>query len=209
MAPQDEPYNPLSKANLSASVVKALLDRPVVPLAAIPRFNGAGLYLIYHTGENAPFPAYEPLARLGRLEKFERPIYAGKAVPAGGRRGTVDVDGMAGTSLWKRLTEHAESIQLVGNLDVRDFQVRHLVVDDTWIGHGEGLLLRHYAPLWNQCLDGFGNHDPGAGRYNQKRSPWDTLHPGRPWAFKCADNPKRIPELLAEIDAFMATLPPA
>ncbi len=31
----------------------------------------------------------------------------------------------------------------------------------------------------NKIIDGFGNHDPGKGRYNQLRSRWDKLHPGR------------------------------
>ena len=31
-------------------------------------------------------------------------------------------------------------------------------------------------------MDGFGNHDPGSGRYAQQKSPWDELHPGREWA---------------------------
>lgn len=46
----------------------------------------------------------------------------------------------------------------------------------------EAELIRQYTPLWNTVIDGFGNHDPGSGRYNQARSEWDVLHPGRPWA---------------------------
>ena len=38
------------------------------------------------------------------------------------------------------------------------------------------------VPVWNLCLDGFGNHDPGAGRRQGEASWWDTLHPGRRWA---------------------------
>jgi len=30
--------------------------------------------------------------------------------------------------------------------------------------------------VWNVVIDGFGNHDPGAGRYNGERTRWDTLH---------------------------------
>jgi len=33
----------------------------------------------------------------------------------------------------------------------------------------------------NFDMDGFGNHDPGKGRYNQAQSEWDVLHPGRSW----------------------------
>ena len=46
----------------------------------------------------------------------------------------------------------------------------------------EAELIRHFRPLWNTTVDGFGNHDPGSGRYNQARSEWDVMHPGRPWA---------------------------
>ena len=50
------------------------------------------------------------------------------------------------------------------------------------IGTVEASLIRLYMPIWNCCIDGFGNHDPGSGRYNQAMSDWDILHPGRPWA---------------------------
>ena len=50
---------------------------------------------------------------------------------------------------------------------------------------GESLLISTFKPVWNRMLDGFGNHDPGAGRYNGLRPLWDLLHPGRSWADKC------------------------
>ena len=47
-------------------------------------------------------------------------------------------------------------------------------------------------PLWNSCIDGFGNHDPGSGRYAQAVSEWDSLHQGRPWVNKLTgDKPDR------------------
>jgi len=67
-----------------------------------------------------------------------------------------------------------------------DFCCRFLVVDDIWIPLAESLLIEMFMPLWNLRIDGFGNHDPGRGRHKQKRSPWDTLHPGRPWASRLA-----------------------
>jgi hypothetical protein len=54
-------------------------------------------------------------------------------------------------------------------------------------------------PLWNQKLDGFGNHDPGAGRYNQQRSPWDVIHPGRPWAARLKPNSRSKAEILKSL----------
>jgi len=53
------------------------------------------------------------------------------------------------------------------------------------IGTVEAAIIRYYRPIWNTQIDGFGNHDPGSGRYNQAKSEWDVLHPGRPWAEKC------------------------
>lgn len=50
------------------------------------------------------------------------------------------------------------------------------------IGTVEASLIRQYKPIWNSCIDGFGNHDPGRERYNQAKSEWDILHPGRRWA---------------------------
>ena len=55
-------------------------------------------------------------------------------------------------------------------------------MDDIWIPLAESLLIERFEPLWNRAIDGFGNHDPGKGRYEQKMSPWDTMHPGRSWA---------------------------
>ena len=45
----------------------------------------------------------------------------------------------------------------------------------------EAALIKLSQPLWNVALDGFGNHDPGKGRYEQAKSDWDVIHPGRVW----------------------------
>ncbi|MFH1221011.1 MAG: Eco29kI family restriction endonuclease [Candidatus Eisenbacteria bacterium] len=68
------------------------------------------------------------------------------------------------------------------NLDLADFRCRYLVVIPVWITLAERFLVEHYRPVWNVVVDGFGNHDPGAGRRAMKRPRWDILHPGRPWA---------------------------
>ncbi len=52
-------------------------------------------------------------------------------------------------------------------------------------------------------LDGFGNHDPGAGRYNQQRSPWDVIHPGPPWAQKLRPNIRSRDEIPKAIAKFL------
>lgn len=105
-------------------------------------------------------------------------------VPPGARKGGYGLGSDPGQALFKRLAEHAGSIEAAKNLNISDFRCRFLVVDDIWIPLAESLLVAMYSPLWNQKINGFGNHDPGSGRYNQQRSPWDVIHPGRAWAYK-------------------------
>ena len=104
--------------------------------------------------------------------------------------------------MYNRLAEHAESIQCTKNLDIEDFACRYLVVDDIWIPLGESLLIEMFSPIWNRLIDGFGNHDPGKGRYQQQRSPWDVLHPGRTWAEKLQPHSKSEGELIRAAEAF-------
>lgn len=194
-----EPYNPLDKRNLGASVADAILKQSPVSLPPPDQFNGAGVYAIYYTGN---FPQYNMVAAENRGDTFNWPIYVGKAVPQGSRKGGLGLSpDNVGPVMYKRLKEHAESIQQAMNLQLEDFTCRYLVVDDIWIPLGESLLIQRFRPIWNMHLDGFGNHDPGSGRYQQKRSPWDVIHPGRPWAERCAGNeklPEQIFEMLAK-----------
>jgi hypothetical protein len=189
---QESPYNPLDKKNLGISVADALLARPVQALPPEEQFNGAGIYAIYYTGV---FPAYRAVAEANRDGQFKIPIYVGKAVPAGARKGGFGLDAPPGSVLYKRLCEHAESIKSIRNLSSGSFFCRYLVVDDIWIPLGEALLIGMFNPVWNKLIDGFGNHDPGKGRYNQQRSPWDVLHPGRPWAGRLRPGPKSADRL--------------
>lgn len=176
------PYNPLDKINLGASVADALLDSPVHKLGGLEPFNGAGIYAIYYTGN---FEAYKRLAEKNREGKFAVPIYVGKAVPPGARKGNFGLNSPPGPAMFNRLKEHAESVNLAENLSLEDFYCRFLVVEDIWLPLGESLLIAKFSPIWNKLVDGFGNHDPGKGRYQQMRSKWDALHPGRSWALKC------------------------
>lgn len=176
-----EPFNPLNKKNLGFSVAEAMLEKQIESLPPAAAFEGAGIYAIYYTGG---FPAYKPITDKNKNNKFGCPIYVGKAVPAGARKGGFGLDAPAGKVLFQRLNEHAESISETQNLKLDDFRCRYLTVDDIWIPLGESLLIEMFSPLWNKVLDGFGNHDPGKGRYEQQISPWDILHPGRAWAAK-------------------------
>jgi hypothetical protein len=175
------PYNPLDKTRLGESVAEALLRQPAGLLPPEEPFLGAGIYALYYIG---PFDLYGPIARRNEQGQFGWPIYVGKAVPPGARKGGYGLGEEPGPVLFKRLGEHAGSIERARNMELADFFCRYLVVEDIWIPLAESLLIEMFSPLWNRKLDGFGNHDPGQGRYNQQKSPWDVIHPGRPWAEK-------------------------
>lgn len=172
------PYNPLEKRNLAESIVTELLQQAAQPLPPVEVFGGAGIYVIYYTGD---YPEYQPIAQRNRGNLFDAPIYVGKAVPPGSRVGSFELDALPGSELFKRLQEHAESIDAAVNLSPTDFFCRFLVIDDIFIPLGESLLITRYQPVWNVEVKGFGNHTPGTGRSNQQPSHWDTLHPGRSW----------------------------
>ena len=173
------PFNPLDMGNLAHSIVTRMEETEPTPLGHITKFEGAGIYAIYYSGTH---PAYSQLASMN-TDTWTEPIYIGKAVPAGGRRG-LDIATTTTTALFKRLNDHAKSVRAAENLDIDDFVARWLVVEDIWIPLGESAMIRRHRPVWNALLDGFGNHDPGRGRIAGVRSRWDTLHPGRPWASK-------------------------
>lgn len=176
--PVIKPFNPLDKRNLGESVADAALNSEIYPLPPEP-FIGAGVYMLYYVGD---LPLYRKLANSNRNGRFENPIYVGKAVPAGARKGGMGLDVDHGMALFKRLSEHSESVTDAENLNLQDFRCRFLVVDDIWIPLAESLLIEKFAPVWNRVLDGFGNHDPGKGRHSGKMPYWDCVHPGREWA---------------------------
>jgi len=194
---EELPYNPLDKNNLGASVADALLERGEIPLENIEQFIGAGLYAIYYAGGFKPYQ----LLGINRI-----PIYVGKAVPPGARKGNFGLNTDPGQALYKRLKEHGESIKQASNLDIENFHCRYLVVDDIWIPLGEALLIAKFSPIWNKVVDGFGNHDPGKGRYQQLRSRWDTLHPGRSWSHKCQERGETAEQIGSELIAYLESI---
>lgn len=197
---ENETYNPLAKKNLGVSVADALLEQATVQLPLEEPFVGAGIYAIYYVGD---FPLYEQVARCNRKGRFSWPLYIGKAVPQGARRGGFGLDADPGTVLFRRITEHARSLERCTNLEVEDFFCRYLVVEDIWIPLGESLLIEKLSPVWNMVLDGFGNHDPGKGRHGQQRSLWDVIHPGRPWADRCAENLRDADDIAESVGVFI------
>lgn len=197
---KEHPYNPLDKTHLGESVAEALLSNSVCSLPPQP-FEGAGIYAIYYFGD---FPLYRQISEKNQGEDCSAPIYVGKAIPKGGRKGGIASGESAGTVLYKRLVEHASSIEQARNLSLDHFRCRYLVVDDIWIPLGESLLIQKFRPLWNHRVDGFGNHDPGGGRSGQKKSPWDIIHPGRAWADKLTGTDRPMAEIISEVQDFLS-----
>jgi len=158
-----------------ANEASRFLESTAMHALPIPnQFKGSGVYALYYTGKN---PNYVALGN--------KPIYIGKAVPTGARTGAVVTRDEP--KLKTRLNEHARSIQQTSNLDITDFKCQFMIIPlemSAIIPVVESMLINKYKPIWNTKIDGFGNHDPGRGRYEQARSEWDKLHPGRAWADK-------------------------
>ncbi|NNU26785.1 Eco29kI family restriction endonuclease [Isoptericola sediminis] len=196
------PFNPLAIDNLAESIVTRLVLSDAVPLAKVGTFQGAGCYAIYYTGDNLPHPAYVDLAALNTPDGLLHPMYVGKAIPKGGRKG-VDIK-VAGTkALSSRLGQHRKSVEAATNLSIDDFYARWLVLDDVWIPLGESLLISRYRPVWNALVDGFGKNPPGKERATGIRSRWDTIHPGRAWSLGETDRKESAADIEQEIAEFL------
>lgn len=200
----DKPYNPLQKKNLAESIVRAILVQVPRPMAKTDDLGGAGVYIIYYTGDS---PLYGPVAKKNAEDEFRQPIYIGKAIPKGGRKGgfTDDDSAMRGKALHDRIAQHHASISEAKNLKVGDFSFRALVVDEIFIPLGENMLIEQFRPVWNLVIDGFGNKDPGRRRKDQYRSAWDVLHPGRKFAEKLGENPIAPETYVASLITFYET----
>lgn len=168
---------------------------------------GQGVYGLYYFGD---YGLYAPIARQNRATQ-DKPIYIGKAAVAGRRMG---IRTEQYTALAKRMRKHSQSIGATSNLQIEDFQYRFILLgnineeDESFIDMLETKLIKKYQPLWNTpFLEGFGNHDPGSGRYNQQCSRWDTLHPGRVWANKLLHNHKNRDIIHEEVSCFLSSTP--
>jgi len=150
--------------------------QPRIPLAAIQRFHGSGVYALYYKGAFAP---YAPVSGT------ETPVYVGKADPA---EDTARNPLEQGDRISRRLKDHLRSISKAQNtLEPKDFDCRFLVVQTGWQGAAEMFLIELFRPIWNNetgiCF-GLGKHGDSPSTRSNKRSPWDTLHPGREWAWR-------------------------
>jgi len=181
--------------------IKFFVQTPIHPLPPPAQFIGSGVYGLYYHGG---YELYAPIANMNR-EACVQPIYVGKAVPPGWR--TARATRSETPDLYQRLQEHSRSIQQGANLQVAHFRCRLMIlsgVESDLVVPVEAELIRRYRPLWNTVVDGFGNHDPGAGRYNQAKSEWDVLHPGRLWAKRLTGDSPRRGDVIAKLRQFLS-----
>lgn len=176
---------------------------PVHSLPPPERFLGTGVYALYYTGNAKPYSKYAELNRLA----YDFPIYVGKAVPKGWRQSRrIDSVEKQSSELFSRLKQHSRSIEVVSGLRLEDFTCRFMIFEGAssdMIGTLEAFMIKWKKPLWNSYLDGFGNHDPGKGRYEQSQSEWDVIHPGRSWTTKCKGKTRNREIIVAGNEKFV------
>lgn len=171
----DYVFDPSDPKYMGRLIAITMLKQPKVALDALPRFYGSGVYALYYKGA---FSAYQPISGT------EIPIYVGKVDPKSAEAATPQEQG---DKLWFRLLkDHAKNIKLAtSTLDVHDFECRFLVVKSAWQNTAETYLINHFQPVWNNEMKvcfGIGKHGDNAKTRQNKRSPWDEIHPGRKWA---------------------------
>ena len=160
-------------------------------LTNIP-FYGSGVYAIYYHGKS--HAAYRCLAGT------ETPIYVGKADPASAYAETVEDQGQA---LYSRLKEHAKNIAKT-DLRLNDFRYRAAAIQSGMQAAVEDFMIRLFRPIWNKEIKicyGIGKHGDSATTRKNKRSPWDTMHPGRKWAEDTTADQMARSEIEAKIAA--------
>ena len=188
-------------SELVKDAIRFFNGTPVHTLPPPESFHGTGVYAIYYTGKN---PAYKKYAELNRLS-YSYPIYVGKAVPKGWRQARVsDSQPSQSKGLFNHLREHSRSIGIAQGLELQDFMCRFVIFEGASsdiISTIEAALIKLNMPLWNTAIDGFGNHDPGRGRYEQAKSDWDEIHPGRVWADKCTGAHAEESVILSRIES--------
>ncbi|WP_205478579.1 Eco29kI family restriction endonuclease [Sphingomonas arenae] len=180
-------FDPTDPRVVGRFVALALVAQPTVQLGDLGRFYGSGVYAIYYRGD---YPPYEP------LRETETPIYVGQAAPDNPRaRNPME----QGEKLAGRLNDHRKNIEKAENLNLEDFSCRTLAVQSGFETAAEDYLIHLFEPIWNSetnLVYGLGKHGDAATTRGNRRSPWDTLHPGRKWAADASLQDARSPEQL-------------
>lgn len=192
----DSIFDPTDPNTAGRVVALTLVAQALHPLADIPEFYGAGVYAIYYCGGYAPYAA---------LAGTDHPIYVGKADPD--NQASKDAVNQ-GTKLSGRLNEHAKSIRKAEtSISIDDFKCRFLIVQTGFQKSAEDYLINFFKPIWNSetkiCF-GLGKHGDSSETRVNKRSPWDTLHPGREWADAIKHNQKEPDVILKQIAEHLA-----
>lgn len=193
-------YHNEAFVELVKDAVRFFNGTPIHELPPPEKFLGTGVYALYYTGDNPLYARYRELNRLS----YDFPIYVGKAVPSGWRQSRIsDSESRKSNELYRRLNEHSRSISVGEGLNISDFSCRFVIFEregSDMIGSIEAALIKLNRPLWNSCVDGFGNHDPGKGRYEQARSGWDLIHTGRVWANRLNGVSSKKDDVVAKIE---------
>lgn len=193
-------FDPSNPKVIGRFTALAMVAQDRLPLTDLGKFYGSGVYALYYRGD---FKPYAPLSGT------ETPIYVGQAAPASAHAHTPRDQG---ARLAARLNEHRKNIEKANTtLRVGDFEARFLVVQSGWETAAEDYLINLFRPIWNSetgILYGLGKHGDDAATRANKRSPWDTLHPGRAWAAKSEEDAK-VPELiLTDLERHFTAHPP-
>jgi len=196
-------FDPSDKGLFGRLAAIALLAQDRVPLESVQHMYGSGVYALYYIGvRNAE---YAPIS------KMETPIYVGKGESKAGVGRAVD----QGTKITSRLVEHKRSIERGAGLDVIDFECRYLVIAAGWEETAEDELIHHFRPVWTEqtnVVQGFGKHGDDLKTRGNKRSPWDTFHPGRPNAMDppgiTVGDQKSEPQIRSDIAQHFQNNPP-
>lgn len=192
-------FDPSNPKVVGRFVALAMVSQDRFPLSQIPKFYGSGIYAIYYNG---PFSGYQTISG------SETPIYVGKASPSLPNARTPLEQG---SKLCGRLSDHRKNISKANStLDIADFEFRSLVVQSGWEAAAEDYLIHLFRPIWNSetnILYGLGKHGDSASTRANKRSPWDTLHPGRTWAAASIQDAKSVGQIEVELAKHFATNP--
>ncbi len=163
--------------------------RPLDSLADSP-FLGSGVYAIYYHGKSEQ--AYLPISCT------ETPIYVGKADPRNPQAETTEEQGNV---LHARIKYHSNNM-IKANLPLKDFFFRASPIQTGMQSAVEDFMIRLFRPIWNKEIKicfGIGKHGDKATTRANRRSPWDTMHPGRKWAEATTTDQMQRHEIEAKI----------
>lgn len=184
-------FDPSDPTLVGRFVAMMLAAQQQFPLSTLGKFYGTGVYAIYYHGG---FKPYKPIS------KSQHPIYVGKAKPINSKAAEATAQGI---KLWARLGEHRRTIEkATSTLQSSNFTCRFLVVATGYETAAEHYLIQLFRPIWNSEIKlcyGIGKHGDDAETRKNGRSPWDTLHPGRPWALKSKTDQKPPARIESEL----------